>query len=77
LRSAAEDKGTFAVNLTFTQKNPGGLRLRAKLEGTIDVRPKDSAFTNVSLRGPLTILDGQGNDKGSGELSFSGSETTL
>jgi hypothetical protein len=77
LRSAAGDKGTFAVNLTFTQKNPDGLRLRAKLEGTLDVRPMDSAFTNVSLRGPLTILDRQGNDKGSGELSFTGSETTL
>jgi hypothetical protein len=76
LKSAAEDQATFAVSLTFTQKIPGGLRLRAKLEGTIDVRPKDSSFANVSLRGPLTILDAQGNDKGSGELSFSGSETT-
>lgn len=76
LKSAAEDKATFAVSLTFTQKIPGGMRLRAKLEGTLDVRPKDSAFTDVSLRGPLTILDGQGNDKGSGELSFTGSETT-
>ncbi|HVR18587.1 MAG TPA: hypothetical protein VMS65_02785 [Polyangiaceae bacterium] len=76
LKSAAEDKATFAVSLTFTQKIPGGMRLRAKLEGTLDVRPKDSTFTNVSLRGPLTILDAQGNDKGSGELSFTGSETT-
>jgi hypothetical protein len=53
------------------------MRLRAKLEGTIDVRPKDSAFPNVSLKGPLTLLDAQGNDKGSGELTFTGSETTL
>lgn len=76
LKSAAEDKATFAVSLTFTQKIPDGLRLRAKLEGTIDVRPKDSTFSNVSLRGPLTILDAQGNDKGSGELSFTGGEAT-
>ncbi|HEX6277363.1 MAG TPA: hypothetical protein VFZ53_30180 [Polyangiaceae bacterium] len=76
LKTLTDDKATFAVSLTFTQKIPGGLRLRAKLEGTLDVRPKDSAFTNVSLRGPLTILDGAGNDKGNGELSFSGSETT-
>ena len=76
LKSAEGDKATFAVSLTFTQKIPGGLRLRAKLEGTLDVRPKDSTFTNASLRGPLTILDSAGNDKGSGELSFSGTETT-
>jgi hypothetical protein len=76
LKSLTDDKATFAVSLTFTQKIPGGLRLRAKLEGTLDVRPKDSAFTNVSLRGPLTILDGAGNDKGNGELSFRGAETT-
>jgi len=76
LKSAAEDRATFAVALTFTQKVTGGIRLRAKLEGTIDVRPKDSAFTNVSLRGPLTLLDAQGNDKGNGELSFTGSETS-
>ena len=75
LRSAADDKATFAVSLTLTQKIPGGMRLRAKLEGTIDVRTRDTTFSNVSLRGPLTILDGGGNDKGHGELSFTGTET--
>ncbi|HEY3497442.1 MAG TPA: hypothetical protein VGK73_22250 [Polyangiaceae bacterium] len=75
LKSAAEDKATFALSLTLTQKIPGGLRLRAKLEGTLDVRPRDTTFSNVSLRGPLTILDAQGNDKGNGELSFTGAET--
>ncbi len=76
LRSATEEKATFAVSLTFTQKL-GATRLRAKLEGTIDVLPKDSSFPNVSLKGPLTLLDAAGNDKGSGELTFSGSETSL
>jgi hypothetical protein len=76
LKSASADKATFAVSLTFTQKIPGNLRLRAKLEGTIDVRPSDSTFPSVSLRGPLRLLDAQGNDKGSGELAFTGSETS-
>ena len=75
LKSAATDKATFALSLTLTQKIPGGLRLRAKLEGTMDVRPADTTFSNVTLRGPLTILDAQGNDKGNGELSFTGTET--
>jgi hypothetical protein len=76
LSSATADKASFNVSLTFTQKLDGGVRLRAKLEGTIDVRPKDSEVTNVSLKGPLTILDAQGNDKGSGEVSFTGQESS-
>jgi hypothetical protein len=77
LRSGTEEKATFAVSLTFTQKLSGAMRLRAKLEGTIDVQPKDSAFPNVTLKGPLSLLDAAGNDKGSGELTFTGSETSL
>ncbi|HEX6765059.1 MAG TPA: hypothetical protein VF103_06265, partial [Polyangiaceae bacterium] len=76
LSGTTADKASFNVSLTFTQKLDGGVRLRAKLEGTIDVRPKDSEVTNVSLKGPLTILDAGGNDKGSGEVSFTGSETS-
>jgi hypothetical protein len=75
LRSASAGKATFDVSLTFTQKAGGGMRLRAKLAGSIDVRPEDSTILNITLRGPLTILDTQGNDKGNGELSFTGSET--
>jgi hypothetical protein len=75
LSSATADNATFNVSLTLTQKIPGGMRLRAKLDGTMDVRPRDTTFSNVSLRGPITILDGQGNDKGNGELSFTGTET--
>lgn len=77
LRSATPDKATFAVSLTFTQKIDGGIRLRAKLDGTIDVQPKDSQVVNVSLKGPLTLLDGQGNEKGTGDFSFSGDQTSL
>jgi hypothetical protein len=76
LKSAAPDKATFAVSMTFTQKLDGGIRLRAKLDGTVDVRPKDSEISNISLKGPLTLLDAQGNDKGSGDLSFSGQVTS-
>lgn len=76
LKSATPDKATFAVSMTFTQKIDGGIRLRAKLDGTVDVRPKDSEISNISLTGPLTLLDAQGNDKGSGDLSFSGQVTS-
>jgi len=77
LRTSTPDKATFAVNLTFTQKIEGGIRLRAKLDGTIDVRPKDSEVVNVSLKGPLALLDAQGNEKGTGDFSFNGDETPL
>lgn len=63
------------MSLTLTQKISGGMRLRAKLEGAMGVRPRDTTFSNVSLRGPITILDGQGNGKGNGELGFTGTET--
>ena len=75
LKSATADQAEFAVSFTFTQKIDGGLRLRAKLEGTIGVNPKGSRITTVSLKGPLTILDGKGDDKGSGDLSLTGTET--
>jgi hypothetical protein len=76
LSNADADKATFNVSLTFTTKIDAQLRMRSKLEGTIDVRPKDAEVTAVSLKGPLTILDASGNEKGSGDMSFSGTEST-
>lgn len=75
LKSASGDKAEFAVSFTFTQKIDGGMRLRAKLEGTIGVNPKGSRITAVSLKGPLTILDGKGDEKGKGDLSLTGTES--
>jgi hypothetical protein len=49
LKSFEHDKG-------FTTKIDAHTRLRSKLEGSIDVKPKDAEVTAVSLRGPLTIL---------------------
>ena len=69
------EKATFNVSMTFTTKLDAQTRLRAKLDGTIDVRPKDSEVTAVSLKGPLTILDAGGNEKGTGDMTFSGSES--
>jgi hypothetical protein len=70
LQSGAADRAVFAVTLTFTQKIDARTRLRAKLAGTIDVRPKDSQISAISLKGPLTLLDAGGNDKGTGDLSI-------
>jgi len=75
LKSATDTQAEFAVSFTFTEKIDGGLRLRAKLEGTIGVNPKGSRIVAVSLKGPLTILDGKGDDKGSGDLTLTGTET--
>ncbi|MDB4997539.1 MAG: hypothetical protein JWM74_4971 [Myxococcaceae bacterium] len=64
LQSATPELATFAVTMTFTQKINPKVRLRAKLEGTLDVRPKDSAITSIDVKGPLNLLDPGGNDKG-------------
>lgn len=77
LQSGAADRAVFAVTLTFTQKIDPRTRLRAKLAGTIDVRPKDSQISSIALKGPLTLLDAGGNDKGTGDLSIDATATFL
>lgn len=76
LDSASGDRATFNVSLTLTTNIDAQTRLRAKLDGTIDIRPKDGLITAVSLKGPLTILDSGGNEKGTGDMTFTGSEST-
>jgi hypothetical protein len=76
LNSASGDKATFNVSMTFTTKIDAQMRLRAKLDGTVDIRPKDAEVTGVSLKGPLTILDAGGNEKGNGDMTFSGTAST-
>ncbi len=75
LSSGDADKATFNVSMTFTMKIDAQTRMRSKLEGTIDIRPKDAEVTAVSLKGPLTLLDASGNEKGSGDMSFTGTES--
>ena len=70
LQPSTPEHATFAVTLTFTQKADARTRIRAKLAGTLEVRPKDSEITGISLKGPLTLLDPGGNDKGNGDLSI-------
>jgi hypothetical protein len=77
LQSVSGDSASFNVALTLTVKGDPQTRMRSKLEGTIAIRPKDSIMTSASLRGPLTILDAKGNDKGSGDLSFTATQTNL
>lgn len=77
LQSGTIDRAVFAITLTFTQKIDAQTRLRSKLAGTLDVRPKDSEISAISLKGPLTLLDAGGNDKGSGDLAFDSTATFL
>lgn len=74
LTRIGDDKVSFDVSLTMTQK-VSGLRVRAKLAGSMDVRPDGAWIVGADLKGPITILDGSGNEKGSGELSISASQT--
>lgn len=76
LKSAKTSKASFEVSMTMTQKVAGaGLRVRSKLKGTLEMQPDGAWITAIDLKGPITILDASGNDKGSGELTVSGSQT--
>lgn len=74
--ASTNDKATFNVSMTFTTKLPAQMRLRSKLDGTIDIHPKDTEITAVTLKGPLTILDSSGNEKGTGDMSFTGTQSS-
>jgi hypothetical protein len=76
LRSAADGKASFDATMTMTQKVPSaGLRVRSKLKGKLEMRPDGAWIVGVNLKGPITILDSSGNEKGSGELSIAGAQT--
>ena len=76
LRSAADGKAKFDATLTMTQKIPGaGLRVRAKLSGNLEMMTDGAWIVAIDLKGPLTILDGSGNEKGSGDLSMVATQT--
>ncbi len=72
LHSASGDKATFNVALTLTVKIDASLRMRSKLDGTVVLRPSDALVTAVTLKGPITLLDPKGNEKGSGDLAVEG-----
>ena len=75
LKSATSERATFDVAMTMTQKLVANLRLRAKLKGTIDIKPTGTWLLGVDLKGPLTLIDGSGKEKGTGDLSVSGTQT--
>ena len=71
LRSSTADRAIFDVTMTMTQKLVGaGLRLRAKLKGTIEIQPSGTWLVAVDLKGPLTLIDASGNEKGSGDATI-------
>lgn len=74
LKKIEADKASFDVSLTMTQK-ASGMRVRAKLKGQLDVRPDGAWIVGIDLKGPLTILDAKGDEKGSGELSITATQT--
>lgn len=69
-------RASFDVALTMTQKIAGaGLRVRAKLKGQLQVRPEGAWIVGIDLKGPVTILDAKGDEKGSGDLSIVATQT--
>ena len=67
---------SFDVTMTMTQKIPGaGLRVRAKLTGKLEMQEDGAWVVGFDLKGPVTILDGSGNEKGSGELGIVATQT--
>jgi len=76
LRSTADGKAKFDATMTMTQKIPGaGLRVRAKLSGNLEMVTDGAWIVAIDLKGPITILDGSGNEKGTGDLSIVGTQT--
>lgn len=75
LQPSTAQRAPFAVTLTITQKIDPRTRLRSKLAGTIDVRPTDGEISAITLKGPLSILDAGGNEKGSGDLAIDATAT--
>ncbi|HEU5075263.1 MAG TPA: hypothetical protein VFU02_13830 [Polyangiaceae bacterium] len=76
LRSVANGRAKFDATMTMTQKIPAaGLRVRAKLGGNLEMVTDGAWIVAIDLKGPITILDGSGNEKGSGDLSITGTQT--
>ncbi len=68
-------RATFDATMTMTQKIGSGLRVRSKLKGTMVLRPEGAWLVGIDLKGPLSLLDSGGNEKGSGDLSMVATQT--
>jgi hypothetical protein len=75
LASVAAERASFDVSMTLTQSLGAGMRLRAKLKGKIDLRPDGTWLLGVDLKGPLELLDRNGNQKGTGDLAVTAQQT--
>lgn len=75
LRKSEAAHATFDTTMTLTQDIGSGMRLRVKFKGDLVLRPDVTWATSVELKGPLTLLDRKGDEKGSGEFSLSINQT--
>jgi hypothetical protein len=65
----------FSMAFTFTTGLPGGLRMRAKLNGQLTLQTATVWLVGVALSGPVTVLDGKGDEKGRGDMKLTGDQT--
>ncbi len=66
---------SFDTIMTMTQDIGNGLRLRVKFKGNIDFKPFGTWVTGVDLKGPLSLLDKKGDEKGSGDITVAIKQT--
>jgi hypothetical protein len=75
LQSGTPERASFDVAMTMTQKLGAGLRLRAKLKGKIDIKPAGNWLLAVDLKGPMTLVDAGGKEKGTGDATVTATQT--
>ncbi len=60
----------FSMAFTLTLGLTGGLRLRAKLNGQLALQTATVWLVSAALSGPVTVLDGKGDEKGRGDMKL-------
>lgn len=70
LKKSTGSTASFDASVTMTQNLGNGMRLRVKFKGTMDFAPHGTWATAADLKGPMAVLDGKGDEKGNGDLTF-------
>lgn len=69
LKTHTGSTASFDTAMTMTQNIGNGLRLRVKFKGNLVFQPDGTWITAADLKGPMTLLNGKGDEKGSGDVS--------
>ena len=75
LKSHSGSTASFDTEMSMTQNIGNGLRLRVKFKGTLDFQPQGTWSTAAHLKGPMTLLNGKGDEKGTGDVAVEITQT--